>query len=99
MFGSSSSVVMSPGPISLMPALSSPRSPKPFISAVADLPAGTNTNSASGLASFTRCRNGAKSIVGGGMRTVPTTFPPPAVKARVNASWASWPGPKSATAT
>jgi hypothetical protein len=53
--GSSSSVVMSPGPISLTPALSRPRSAKFFITAVAVLPAGMNTISASGLASLTRC--------------------------------------------
>ena len=99
MLGSSSSVVMSPGPISLMPSLARPRSPKPFIRAVADFPAGTKTNSASGLASLTRCRNGAKSEVGGGMRTVPIIFPPPSVKPLVKPSCASWPGPKSATAT
>src|SRR2546426_5423603 len=48
MLGSSSSVVMSPGPISLMPALSRPRSPKFFITAVAVLPAGMNTIRQSG---------------------------------------------------
>ena len=46
----SSSSVMSPGPISLMPALSRPRSMN-CLTKVPAWPAGTNTNSASGLRS------------------------------------------------
>ena len=67
--------------------------------AVACLPAGTNTKIASGLASLTRCMNGTKSGFASGMRTSPTILPPPSVKPLVNAAWASWPGPKSLTAT
>jgi hypothetical protein len=97
MLGSSSSVVMSPGPISLMPALSRPRSEKFFITAVAVLPAGMNTMRASGFASLTRCMYAAQSGFCSGTRTFATTLPPPALKDCVNACSASWPGPKSET--
>ena len=64
-----SSSVTSPVPISLMPALSMPRSTNCFITA-APAPEGTNTNSASGLRSRTFCRKGAKSGLRSGTRSV-----------------------------
>ena len=68
----------SPGPITLMPR-SSPRSANCFMK-LPPWPAGTNTKIASGLASFTRCRNGAKSGLASGTLTSSTIWPPPAVK-------------------
>src|SRR5262249_28147803 len=99
MLGSSSSVVMSPGPMNLTPALSRPRSPYAFMIAVACFPAGTKPKIASGLASFARCMKGMKSGFASGMRTSPTILPPPSVKPLMKAACASWPGPKSLTAT
>ena len=57
-----------------------------------DLPAGMNTIKASGFASLTRCRYGAKSGFCSGTRTDPTISPPPALKPCVKAVSASWPG-------
>src|SRR5579864_4698030 len=74
-----SSSVTSPGPITLMPALSSPRSAYCFMK-LPPCPAGTNTNMASGLASFILCRNGAKSGFWSGTLTSSTIWPPPATK-------------------
>src|SRR5438270_132289 len=61
-----SSSVTSPGPITLMPALSRPRSAYCFMK-LPPWPAGTNTKIASGLASFMRWRNGAKSGLASGV--------------------------------
>ena len=54
--------------------------------------AGTNTNTASGLASFMRCRNGAKSGFCNGTFTSSTISPPPAVKCCLKKLSASLPG-------
>ena len=77
---------MSPGPISLMPALSRPRSEKFFITAVAVLPAGMNTIRQSGFASLTRCMYAAQSGFCSGTRTLPSSLPPPSSNALANAS-------------
>ena len=87
-----SSSVRSPVPISLMPLLSSPRSVNCFMK-IAPTPDGTNTKTASGDASRTRCRNGAKSGLRKGTRKLSTTCPPAAVKRVLKAFSASIPGP------
>ena len=87
-----SSSVTSPVPISLMPALSRPRSANCFMSA-APAPEGTNVNSASGLASRTFCRNGAKSGLRSGTRRLSTTWPPLNCRRSLKNFSASMPGP------
>ncbi|MCY1374106.1 hypothetical protein D9M69_614230 [compost metagenome] len=74
-----SSSVTLPSAIMRMPALSRPRSANCFISAE-PAPEGTKVNSASGLASRTFCRKGAKSGPRRGTRSDSTTTPPLAWK-------------------
>ena len=64
---------------------------------IAPTPDGTNTNTASGEASRTRCRNGAKSGLRNGTRSSAGTCPPSAVNRFLNVVSASMPGPKSVT--
>ena len=87
-----SSSVTSPVAISLMPALSMPRSRNCFITA-APAPEGTKTNSASGLASRTFCRKGAKSGLRSGTRSFSITLPPLSWKRSLKNFSASLPGP------
>src|SRR2546425_437026 len=61
------------------------------------LPGGRKTKTASGLVSFTRCRNGAKSALTSGVRTLSTISPPAALNALMKVVSASTPGPKSDT--
>src|SRR5258705_28732 len=74
--------------------LSRPRSAYCFMK-LPPCPAGTNTNTASGLESFMRCRNGAKSGLASGTLTSSTISPPPAVKFCLKKFSASLPGAKS----
>jgi len=87
---------MSPVPISLIPDLSSPRSANCFIR-IEPWPAGTNTNSPSGLASRARCRNGAKSGLASGTRNCAMTSPPARVNCSMKDFSMSMPGAKSLT--
>jgi hypothetical protein len=91
MVGSRSSSVTSPGPISLTPALSRPRSVN-WRTNVPPWPDGTKMNSASGLASAARCRNGAKSGLASGMRMAVAISPPAALNLSVNDFSPSTPG-------
>ena len=67
------------------------------MNAIVWLPGGRKTNTASGLLSLIRCRNGAKSTFASGVRTLSTISPPAALNALMNAPSASMPGPKSDT--
>ena len=87
-----SSSVTSPVAISLMPDLSSPRSPNCFMKA-APCPEGRKQNTASGLRSATFCRKGAKSGARSGVRIESTTLPPSSVNWLLKNFSASRPGP------
>ncbi len=69
------------------------------MNAVVWVPPGWNANTASGLASLARSRNGTKLGLWIGIFTESTIAPPFSVNPLVNASSASWPGTKSVTST
>ncbi len=64
---------------------------------IAPCPAGTKMNTASGLASRARCRNGAKSGLASGTRMNSGMVPPPLRKASLKEVSESMPGAKSDT--
>ena len=84
---------MSPVAISLMPAAARPRSLKLLTNAMPCSPAGRNTNTACGFASFTRWIAAEKSGFCNGVRSVSTISPPPALNVFVNCVSESIPGP------
>ena len=88
---SRSSSMTSPGPMILDAALVE-AALGILLHEIAARPPGTNTNIASGPASFIRCRNGAKSGLIKGTLTSSTISPPAAVNRALKNCSASFPG-------